>query len=363
MTGGDPMMPPDLDRLLANADVPAMSAGLIDRIVAEAARPGRTALPVARAPRSRGRRWTRRGVWSGIVAVNLMLATAVAAAFGGGALTFATIATVARHVVDHIRAPFHHAGRPVVPGRHVVIHRLAVPAAAIATTPRIAFPVLRSPVVAAPSAMDRSRSFVVPPPVVRPRPVHPTPLDGSRHRSRWIAANHAPSPMHAGPYAIRHSGSGNVPHDRARDRPRDVGPHRHAMGRSHPLRDARAPGVLPKAPSADPLPRAEPSIGRDTPNGERGLQGEGGRRFDDPRGQTPAAAAAGTEGRADERAGVQGQGQDRTPGWRRRMLGNNPAAGAPGWRRRAGLNGGGPGRPGGRMKPPRPGGGGRHRRF
>ena len=112
---GSSAMPPDLDRLLAGATVPTMSAGLIDRIVAEAERPGRVVLPVARPPRSRGRQWTRRGAWSGIVAVNLMLATAVAAAFGGGALTFAKIAVVAQHVVAHLRAPFHHAEPRIVP--------------------------------------------------------------------------------------------------------------------------------------------------------------------------------------------------------------------------------------------------------
>ena len=377
MTGRDPLMPPDLDRLLANATVPAMSAGLIDRIVAEAARPGRTALPVARPPRSRGRQWTRRGVWSGIVAVNLMLATAVAAAFGGGALTFARIATVARHVVEHIRAPFHHAEPRTRPARPVVVHRLAVPAAAILTAPRVPMP-MTAPRVAMPLSAPRvpmplsaPRSLARTPPGGRPQPARLAQRPVSGQPIRPVAVDHAHAPLRAGPYAIRHAAPRERFHARLAAGLHDRAAHRGGDTPGRPRRDRLAEPHGPKAspiiPYGNPAPRAEEAAGREPTAAARGLQGEGGRRFDGPRWQAPATAAAGTDARADDRPGWQGQaqGQDRSPGWRRRLQGGNPGATAPGWRRRAGFNGGGGGgRPGGRMKPPRPGGGGRRpRRF
>ena len=367
MTAPDTAMPADLDLLLASVSVPAMSADLIDRIVAEAARADRVALPVTAPRRSRGRQWTRRGVWSGVVAVNLMLATAVAAAFGGGALTFATIAVVAQHVVQHIRHPFGHAEPVRAPARRPVVHRLAVPAAAIMTAPRSLLPM---------AAAARS----LPPAPVVARPIAPSvgaipyahavrPTLGDRPRPLMAIPHHAAEPH---PAALARSRGAmwearHLPAHRNAARESE----RHAPSPRSARLEPRTPLAEPVVTRADPPSRAEVGPKEAAP-AERGLHADGGTRFDSPRWQAPAAARTGVAGPAQGQGEGQmlgqnqnqnqarGQAQGFGPGWRRRMPGNQ-GAGAPGWRRRAGMGGGA--RPGGRIKPPR-GGGGRHpRRF
>lgn len=105
MTDRTPLDDIALDRLLGLAPQPPMATDLVDRIVAAAQRPGRTVLPGRSRPSTRPRRWTRRTVWTGVIAINLMLASAVATAFGGGVLSMAKIAVVAHQIAHHLRHP------------------------------------------------------------------------------------------------------------------------------------------------------------------------------------------------------------------------------------------------------------------
>ena len=99
-----------LDRLLAQHPVPSMDAGLLDCVVAAAQRPDRPRL--APLPRSIRRRWPRKSAVIAIVAANLIVASAVAAAYGSGLLNLAKLGAVARTIAHHIHSPHHHPPRP-----------------------------------------------------------------------------------------------------------------------------------------------------------------------------------------------------------------------------------------------------------
>jgi hypothetical protein len=123
-TPPDPMMLDDaaLDRLLGHAETPPMSADFADRVLAEAAREDRVVRVPPLPPRLRTvhRPWTRRGVWAGLIAVNLIVASAIAATVTGVAPRlaphFAHVMAVAAHVL-HIHR---HEVAPPEPIHHVM---------------------------------------------------------------------------------------------------------------------------------------------------------------------------------------------------------------------------------------------------
>lgn len=128
-----------LDRLLAAWEAPDLPDGFAERVTAEAARSDRprTSSPSVRS-RVRKRPWTRRGVFAGVLAINLILASAVAAAIGSGVLDFARVRQVAVRVIAHI-VP-HHAGPHLAP-HHLLTH--AAPAMRQSVKTQISRPVPR----------------------------------------------------------------------------------------------------------------------------------------------------------------------------------------------------------------------------
>ncbi|WP_419827431.1 hypothetical protein [Sphingomonas sp.] len=142
-----------LTRLLDAWDVPALAPDFAARVTAEAARSDRPRLPPRVSPRGRARPWTRRGVWTGIVAINIVLASAVAA-FGGGGMDLHRLHAAAaqliaqvlpRHRLDHTSPLNHPRG---------VLRALPVTRAVPAMLP-LAFrpPPVRRPAIGRPAAL------------------------------------------------------------------------------------------------------------------------------------------------------------------------------------------------------------------
>lgn len=142
-----------LARLLDAWDVPAISPDFAVRVTAEATRADRPRLPPRLSPRRRARPWTRRGLWTGIVAINIVLASAVAAAFGGGGFDLHRLHVAAVQLVARV-LPQH---RPVqaLPLNHSRgILRASPVTRAVPAIPPPAFrpPPLRRPVIGRPAA-------------------------------------------------------------------------------------------------------------------------------------------------------------------------------------------------------------------
>lgn len=311
----DPAMPPDLDRLLSAATIPAMPAELIERIVAEAQRSDRTAPPVQTRRRAHARAWTRRGVRTGIVAVSLMLATAVAAAFGGGAVSVARIQAVAQHVVERIRHPFHHTASVAGP-MHPVSDRMNVPPGAIRVAPARFAPGFASHAYGsrAISPQRSGRAFIGEP------PTRATPLGHG--------AIDRPSAHHQARAAVMHP----VVH-RPFNRPPGIErSKRQDRGLDHP---SVAKPIEPRRDRFSTPPVS--TVSQRAP--DMSLRDDGRRRFDGPQWRDPSRFGN-TPG-------------PRWPGWRRRMTGGEGAV-VLGWRR---------GRPAGGMRPFRLGAGRRSRQF
>jgi hypothetical protein len=124
MTDPTPLDDAALDRLLGHHEAPPLPAGFADRVLAEAAREDRpvSVPPLPPKPRSARRAWTRRGLWAGVVAFNLIVASAIAATITGVPLQLAHVAAAAAQVfhIHHREAPVHHvAPHPV--------HRVSAP--------------------------------------------------------------------------------------------------------------------------------------------------------------------------------------------------------------------------------------------
>jgi hypothetical protein len=132
-----------LARLLDLWDVPAVSTDFAARVASEATRPDRPRLPPPVPPRGRVRPWTRRGVWTGIVAINIVLASAVAAAFGGG-FDLHRLHAAALHLVSRM-LPHHHLSH-VPPSNHTSAPRRSPSV----THPLAVVPPLQSPPVVRP---------------------------------------------------------------------------------------------------------------------------------------------------------------------------------------------------------------------
>jgi len=126
MTRPEPLDDAQLDRLLGAYQVPSLPPGLADRIGAEAAREDRvkTLSPFPQLRRGARRPWMRRGLAAGVIAINLIVASAIAATLSGHFPALRHIATAAANVLHlpHHRAAPHHLNRVT----HVVpVHRTA----------------------------------------------------------------------------------------------------------------------------------------------------------------------------------------------------------------------------------------------
>jgi len=132
MTRPEPLDDAQLDGLLGTYQAPPLPAGFADRVSAEATREGRVETPPpSRARRRQVRRpWTRRGLVAGVIAINLIVASAIAATLSGHFPAFRDIATAA---VEALHLPRRHAA-----SHHTVRLAHAVPAhqaAAVAVPP------------------------------------------------------------------------------------------------------------------------------------------------------------------------------------------------------------------------------------
>lgn len=130
MTRPDPLDEAMLDRLLDAHKVPPLSADFAQRVTDEVTRADRPATlpPFAPRPHASRRPWTRRGLIAGVVAVNLIVASAIAATFSGHFPALQHIAVTAARVL-HIR--HHHGAAPHISRvAHVApSHREAIPVA------------------------------------------------------------------------------------------------------------------------------------------------------------------------------------------------------------------------------------------
>lgn len=111
MTRPDPLDEAMLDRLLDAHKAPPLPADFAQRVTDEVARQDRPATlpPFAPRPHAPHRPWTRRGLIAGVVAINLIVASAIAATFSGHFPALQHIAITAARVL-HIR--HHHAAPP-----------------------------------------------------------------------------------------------------------------------------------------------------------------------------------------------------------------------------------------------------------
>lgn len=180
----DPRHAP-VDDLLAGLRVPSLPADIADRVVAEAGRPGRVpALATPPLRRAHRRRWTRRGVWTTVLAINLVVASAVAAALGTGAVSAPGLIAAARHAVARLVHPGGAAPRP--PIAHAPAPAARRPAAA--ARPEVPRP--RVPVAPAPERAPVARPIGSTPSSLRDRP--------RVHGPQRLQPGRAPGP-HPGP--------------------------------------------------------------------------------------------------------------------------------------------------------------------
>jgi len=121
MTRPDPLDDMQLDQLLGAHRVPPLSDDFARRVIAEAAREDRVATLPPSPPRNRraGRPWTRRGLVAAVVAVNLIVASAIAATFSSHFPALRHVATAMARVLHlpHHRSIPHplHVAHAAVP--------------------------------------------------------------------------------------------------------------------------------------------------------------------------------------------------------------------------------------------------------
>lgn len=102
MTQSDPLDDMELDRLLGAHQVPSLPPDFAQLLVGEAVREARpsTLTPLPAVRRRAHRPWTRRGLVAGIIAVNLIVASAIAATLGGHFPVLRHIAFTAARVLN-----------------------------------------------------------------------------------------------------------------------------------------------------------------------------------------------------------------------------------------------------------------------
>jgi hypothetical protein len=136
MSRPEPLDDGQLDLLLGAYRAPSLSAAFADRVIAEAAREDRPRTPSPSAvPPRRGRRpWTRRGLVAAFVAVNLVVASAIAATLSGHLPVFQHIATTAARLLhlSHRHDAPHPSGRTA---HATPTHRHPAPAPSPASPP------------------------------------------------------------------------------------------------------------------------------------------------------------------------------------------------------------------------------------
>jgi hypothetical protein len=118
MTGPNPLDDAALDRLLGHHEAPPpLTQGFADRVLAEAAREDRQTgvPPLPPRPRAARRPWARRSVWAGVIAINLIVASAIAATITGVSPRLSHAVAMAAqvlHIHRHAAPPPHHGSSP-----------------------------------------------------------------------------------------------------------------------------------------------------------------------------------------------------------------------------------------------------------
>lgn len=230
MTRPDPLDDIQLDRLLGAHHAPPLSADFAQRAAAEAVREDRApGLPPSPSSVHRARRpWTRRGLVAGVVAVNLIVASAIAATFSGHFPALQHVATSVARVL-HIRP--HQAAPHPMPVVHVLpLHREAPIVAPPPVPPEVSTPAQifteRHPLM-----VMRREDLLPPRPLVQQRRAilfaerHPAAARMLAHRARLRAPRDAdavqPAPLREGRPALDKIPARNAAADipRAADQP------------------------------------------------------------------------------------------------------------------------------------------------
>lgn len=200
----------DLGRLLAMAPTGSSSTTMADRIVAEATRADRVRpIPGAISPRRPRRPWMRRPIVIGIVALNLIAASAIAATFGGGHFALPGLAAISARLfptAHHAESVRVHHSRPVP-----LVHGAALShvETRVATGPALISPpvtqrqtvavrpnMISHPIMARPGALRHTD--------LQPRQPHHALIE--RRPARRFDANHDSHPRRAALLARRMNG-------------------------------------------------------------------------------------------------------------------------------------------------------------